>query len=162
MPAEKVFNYLKKYNIPVYSCYEHIAVFSMEEANELDIPLDGTECKNLFLKSKKDKRYFLISVIPEKKTNLKALEELLSTSRLTFGNEEELSELLGVSRGSVTPMGLINDTQKKVEYYMDRDFETSQRICFHPNTNTMTMTLERDSFMDFLTSLQREIRWIDI
>jgi len=162
MKGKKVWDYLEERGIPLYSKCDHRAVYTMEEADELDIELDGTDCKNLFLKSKKQKRYFLISVMPHKKADIKAIGEQMGVKRLSFGSEVELESCLGLTRGAVSPMGLINDPDKAVEYYMDRDFIESERICFHPNTNIVTMTLEMKEFMRYIKSLGRDVKWIDV
>ncbi len=162
MKKEKVYDYLREAGVEVYSKYEHKAVYTMEEADELDIELDGTDCKSLFLKSKKEKRYFLISLMGHKKADLKAIGEQLGVKRLTFAREDELEGYLKLTRGAVSPMGLINDSCGAVEYCMDREFMDSERICIHPNTNTATMTLEMQEFMRYIASLKREIRWIDV
>lgn len=162
MKEAKVYDYLEKAGVEIYSRYEHRAVYTMEEADELDIDLDGSDCKSLFLKSKKGRRYFLVSLLAHKKADLKGLGEQLGAKRLTFGSEEELEACLGLTRGAVSPMGLINDSVGTVEFCMDREFIESQRICIHPNTNTVTITLKMQEFMKYLESLEREVRWIEV
>ncbi|GLI55434.1 aminoacyl-tRNA deacylase [Propionigenium maris DSM 9537] len=162
MKEKKVYDYLKKAGVEIYSRYEHRAVYTMEEANELDIDLDGSDCKTLFLKSKKGRRYFLVSLVAHKKADLKSIGEQLGVKRITFGSEAELEECLGLTRGAVSPMGLINDLAGTVEFCMDRSFMGSHRICIHPNTNTVTMTLEMEGFMRYIESLGREVRWIEV
>ena len=162
MKAEKVYNYLNENKVKIYSVYEHRAVYTMEEAQDLTVPLEGTDCKNLFLKAKKEERYFLISVIGEKRVDLKKLTKTLGVKKLNFAREEKLIELLGVEAGAVTPMGLINDMKGIVEYYIDEEFQKSEKICVHPNCNMATMTLEMSEFIKYLASLGREIRWIEV
>ncbi len=162
MKEKKVYDYLEEAGVEIYSRYEHRAVYTMEEADELDIVLDGSDCKSLFLKSKKGRRYFLVSLLAHKKADLKGIGEQLGVKRLTFGSEEELEACLGLTRGAVSPMGLINDLTGAVEFYLDRDFMESKRICIHPNTNTVTMTLEMQEFMRYIGSLEREVRWIEV
>ena len=158
----KVYDYLKKAGIEIYSKYEHKAVYTMEEAEGLDIELEGSDCKNLFLKAKKEKRYFLVSLMAHKKADLKAMGEQLGVKKLSFASEDELEKYLGLIGGAVSPMGLINDSSRTVEYCMDRGFMESQRICIHPNTNTVTMTLGMKEFIRYIDSLKREILWIEV
>jgi Ala-tRNA(Pro) deacylase len=162
MKAKKVYDYLEMKEIPIYSKYEHRAVCTIDEANELDIQLDGADCKNLFLKAKKQKRYFLVSLPAYKKANLKALGEQLGVKRLSFATESELESFLGLTKGSVSPMGLINDLNNIVEYFMDKDLMESERISFHPNINTVTMTLGKEEFLRYIESLGRDVKWIDV
>ncbi len=162
MKEEKVYDYLKEAGVEIYSRYEHRAVYTMEEADKLDIVLDGSDCKSLFLKSKKGRRYFLVSLLAHKKADLKGIGEQLGVRRITFANEEELDECLGLTRGAVSPMGLINDLVGAVEFYMDKEFLGSERICVHPNINTVTMTLKMQEFMKYIGSLGREVGWIEV
>lgn len=76
--------------------------------------------KNLFLRDAKGKRHFLVVLDKDKRADLKALQEQLSCSKLSFASEERLKKHLGLSRGSVTPLGILNDAQGMVELVFDR------------------------------------------
>ncbi len=159
---DKVYNYFKNHSISIYSIVDHKAVFTMEEADSLDISLDGEDCKNLFLKCKKEKRYFLITLKPDKKLDLKGLTTKLGVKKLTFASEDELKDILGLTIGSVSPMGLLNDIEGRCEFFLDEDYKKSRKLCFHPNINTATITLEMKHFIKFLKTLNRELKWVKL
>lgn len=162
MSTELVYEYLEKNNIIIDEKVEHRALFTMEEAMELDASLDGDSCKNLFLKDKKNKKYYLVTVKSERRIDLKSLGEKLGVKRLSFASEKELWDHLMVERGSVSSLGLINDRENLVDYYLDSEFKSSKKICFHPNINTTTLILKMENFEKYLNSLGRELRWIEL
>mgnify|MGYP003317195080 CR=1 FL=1 len=89
----------------------------------------------------KKENYFLLVLEENKKANLKELAKLLNVSKLTFGSEEALQEILGLEPGSVTPLSIINDKENKVLLIIDNDI-VEEKILVHPNTNTKTMSIE--------------------
>lgn len=124
-----------------YELVEHQAVFTIEEMDALHIEEKGAILKNLFLRDEKGRRYFLVSICKDKKANLEQLRQCLGSKRLSFASENRLQELLGLQKGSVTPFGLLNDTERKVEYILDNDITSGQYVGVHPNENTATVWL---------------------
>lgn len=123
-----------------YEEIEHLAVYTVEEANKIENMLDGIGCKNLFLTDKKG-HYYLYVLKDNKKADLKSLALYLKVLRLTFGSEEDLNNLLGLSKGSVTPLGIINDLKHEVVLIIDSDLVDKKLLC-HPNVNTKTISIE--------------------
>lgn len=122
-----------------YEEIEHPAVYTVEEANKIESMLDGVGCKNLFLTDKKG-RYYLYVLKDNKRADLKSLALYLKVLKLTFGNEEDLKRLLGLSKGSVTPLGIINDLDNKVILVFDSELVGNKLLC-HPNVNTRTISI---------------------
>lgn len=123
-----------------YQELSHQAVYTVEEAKKIDNQLLGIGCKNLFLKDKSN-NYYLLVLEEDKRANLKELEIILKTQHIKFASSEELKLVLNLEPGSVTPLGIINDTEIKVLLILDKDLENKQLLC-HPNTNTKTISLE--------------------
>ncbi len=105
----------------VYQRLEHPAVFTCEEADAHHAGISAVSTKNLFLCDKKGRRFFLAVTSCEKTVKLDSLSVRLNSPHLRFGSEENLMRLLGVTRGSVTMMGLANDTEHQVELWMDEE-----------------------------------------
>ena len=103
----------------VFERFEHPAVFTCEEADLHRPDCPAVSTKNLFLCDKKGRRFFLAVTACEKTVKLDELSSQLGVSHLRFGSEENLMRLLGVTRGSVTMMGLANDTDHQVELWID-------------------------------------------
>ena len=123
-----------------YEEISHKEVFTVEEANAIEEQINGVGCKNLFLTNKKGK-YYIYVLEDSKQANLKELQIFLNEKRLSFGKEEELNEILKLTKGSVTPLGIINDKDNLVTILLDKDL-IDKRILAHPNVNTKTISLE--------------------
>jgi len=122
---------------------EHPAVFTCEEA-ELHRPdMPAVSTKNLFLCDKKKRRFYLAVTSCEKTVRLDALASQLNVAHIRFGSEDDLMRLLGVTRGSVTMMGLVNDNEHKVELWMDSDIWQGEYFQSHPLVNTATLVLAK-------------------
>lgn len=122
-----------------YEEQSHKALYTVEEAKKENITLPGKGCKNLFLKDK-HKNYYLVVLDEDKRANLKELEEKLNTKNLRFASSEDLYLYLKLEPGSVTPLGIINDSDIKVLLILDKDLQ-NQSLLFHPNTNTKTICI---------------------
>lgn len=129
---------------------EHPAVFTCEEADRYHADVEAVHTKNLFLCDKKARRFFLAVTACEKSVNLGGLAGELGVSHLRFASEENLQRLLGVSRGSVTMMGLANDTDRTVELWIDREIWQGKTFLCHPLVNTATLLLSKPELERFL------------
>jgi len=154
-----VYEYLDALNIP-FESYKHEPVFTVKEADELDIHMEGQYCKNLFLKDKKGKHHYLVIMPQCQQFRFKELETELNVSKLSFGSKEKLFELLGVSPGSVGVFGLINDEKAQVQVIISKEFDPTKNITFHPNSNDETLSLTYHDFMKFLGSRNNQLRYL--
>ena len=135
----------------VYQRIEHPAVFTCAEA-ELHRPeFPAVSTKNLFLCDKKARRFFLAVTACEKTVKLDTLASQLGVGSLRFASEENLLRLLGVTRGAVTMMGLVNDKEHRVELWMDADIWSSEHFQSHPLVNTATLVLAKSELERFFT-----------
>lgn len=148
-----LFEILDKLEIK-YELLEHEAVYTVDEAKELDNMLEGIGCKNLFLTNKKDK-YFLVMIHEDKRANIKEIESLVDCKHLSFGKEEDLKEVLGLEAGSCTPLGIVNDKENKVVLVFDKDLVDKKVLC-HPNKNTATLSLEFSDLIKFIEYLEHK------
>lgn len=144
-----IYKVLETYHIP-YKEIEHKPVYTVEEAQKIKGDIEGVGCKNLFLKDKQG--HFYLYLLEDSKTaDFKQLEKILHTSKLTFATEEELSEHLGLLKGSVTPLGIIYDNEKKVTILLDSELE-GKSLLMHPLTNTKTISMEYSDLLMFITN----------
>lgn len=135
--------------------HDHPAVFRVEEGLDLKADLPGAHTKNLFLKDHKG-RLWLISARQDTVIDLKRAAAVMGSGRLSFGNETLMYETLGVRPGSVTALALINDTDRRVTFVLDRRLWEADIVNFHPLTNTATTALEKTAFRRALALLGRE------
>lgn len=126
-----------------YQIVRHPAVFTCAEADQHRPDFPAVSTKNLFLCDKKARRFFLAVTACEKTVQLDALSSQLGVAHLRFGSEENLQKILGVTRGSVTMMGLANDTEHRVELWIDAEIWQSEHFLSHPLVNTATLVLTK-------------------
>ena len=131
---------------------DHPAVFRVGEGDDFKARLPGAHTKNLFLKDKKD-RLWLISARQDTAIDLKRLHRVIGSDRLSFGSAELMVETLGVTPGSVTAFALINDTDKRLTFVVDRRLWEAERVNFHPLANTATTGLDQAGFRRFLEAI---------
>ena len=130
---------------------EHNPVFTVEEAKKVHDQIPGGHCKNLFCKDEKG-ALWLIVALEDARIDLKVAKDRIGSKRLTFGKPELLLEILGVEPGSVTPFGLINDTQAKTNVILDEAMMRLQRLNFHPLKNDATTTISSGDLITFINA----------
>lgn len=150
MTKQEVYDFLKNKNTE-FEITEHKAVFNMEELSEVSIPYPEYDAKNLFVRDDKKNNYYLITVIGSKRADLKRFRKENGTKPLTFASEDDLYEILGLKAGSVSPLGLLNDKDLKVKFYIDSDFFKGKSIIgVHPNDNTATVWLKTEDLINII------------
>lgn len=132
-----------------YEISEHIPVFTIEEMLECNLPYPEIIAKNLFIRDDKKRNYYLITVQEERKINLKEFQEQFGTRKLSFASENDLMSILGLSKGSVTPFGLLNDEEKKVQFFIGNEF-IDGKIGIHPLENTATVWMETNDLVGLI------------
>lgn len=132
-----------------YTLAEHAAVFNMEELYAQGLAHCDAIAKNLLVRDQKKRFYWLLVLRGEKRADLKALKARLGHGALSFAGAEELQTLLGLTPGSVTPFGVLNDGEHRVTVLLDGDYHGSL-IGIHPCDNTATVFLPADALAELL------------
>lgn len=158
---KKVFEKLNELKIN-YKVINHPAVYTIEQMDELGITnLDGV-CKNLFLRDYKGKRHFIVVLDKDKQADLKKIREQMGTTALSFASEERLEKYLQLSKGAVTPFGIINDIDCAVEIVFDQDLVGKKNLGFHPNENTATVWVSFDDIKKVIQQNGNKIAYVTI
>ena len=142
--------------------YEHPPVATAEEGERHWSGIQATHSKNLFLRNQKGDRHYLLIVVHSKRVDLRAVAAAIGDGKLSFGSPERLMRHLGVTPGAVSPFGLIHDGAKEVRVFLDRDLASAERVSFHPNVNTVTLTLTRHDFERFLSACGNPVRYVEV
>ena len=156
-----IYQFLAEHGIE-YQRQDHPPVFTVEEALRLVPPLPGARTKNLFLRDRKGRRHFLVVVGYEKAADLKALTSLLGVSKLGFASPDRLQRYLGVDPGSVSILGVMNDTRCEVEVIVDKDLWQADAFQCHPLVNTSTLVISRDHLHRFLDATGHKVRLLEV
>lgn len=142
---------------------EHKAVFTMDEVNDIYVPYPEYDAKNLFVRDDKKRNYYLITVKGNKKVDLKEFRKNNNTRPLSFASENDLMTILNLIPGSVTPLGLLNDQELKVSFYLDKEFLTGKKIIgVHPNDNTATIWLKVEDLITLIKDHGNEVTIINL
>lgn len=156
---ENLLKMLDEMNIK-YEIYTHSPMFTIEDSLEMNIP-EGL-VKNLFLRNDNGKKHYLVTICKEKNADLKQVRSEIGSSRLSFASEERLNKHLKLKKGSVTPLGVINDSENAVEVFFDEDMKNIEKIGVHPLENTATIFLSLDDLIKFINHTGHTVKFIKI
>ena len=145
-----------------YTRHDHPPVATVEEAVRHWADIPATHCKNLFLRNQKGDRHYLVIVEHAKRVDLRRLAEQIGDGKLSFASPERLKTYLGLTPGSVSPFGLINDSSRGVRVVIDRDLKAATRLSFHPNINTVTLTIANADFARFLEACGNVVQYVSV
>ena len=144
---QRVYEFLDELGID-YVYLDHQEEFSMGDAADADEAIGVVGAKNVFLRDKKHRNYFLILVNGTKRIDLKQISELTGIKKLTFCHEDDLDEVLGLTPGAVTPLGLLNDPEGCVQLIIDESLRDEALFAMHPCVNTVTIRMSNQDFMN--------------
>ena len=156
---QKVFEALHALNIK-YEVIFHPPTPTVEEALIYWKDLEAVHCKNLFFRNHKGNRHYLVVFDCMKQLNIHDLEQRLKQGKLSFASPERMNRYLGISPGSVSPFGLINDTEKHVTVFIDKQLLDAKKLSFHPNDNTASLSLTTSDFVHFLETYSNEFHFL--
>lgn len=157
---EIVYNYLKKLDIP-YEYYEHPPIPTIEDAKIHKWWIDAVFCKNIFFRNHKGNRHYLVIVHHDTQIAISMLEKLLKQGKLTFASEQRMTKYLGLKPGSVSPFGLLNDTEHHVHIFFESKLRQAHKLSFHPNDNRATLVLQSNDFWRYIESTKNSYEFID-
>lgn len=160
MNKEETYQFLRKQGID-FEVNEHKAVFNMGELNSVELSYPEWDAKNLFVRDDKKRNYYLISVRGDKRVNLKDFRKKHGLRALSFASEDDLLAIMGLTSGSVTPLGILNDTECRVHFYLDSEF-SGNMIGVHPNDNTATVWMKADVLVNLIKKHGNEVNVVEI
>ncbi|MDU9376867.1 Prolyl-tRNA editing protein ProX [Methanocorpusculaceae archaeon Sp1] len=160
-PEDTVFALLDSRGCP-YQTTSHPVAYTYEDMVNLGVTEKGEVCKNLFLRDAKGRRHFLVVMCGKKSADLKTLAEKIGSTALSFASAERLTKYLNLSRGEVTPFGILNDTESAVEVVFDADLKKIPCIGIHPNTNTITVWITYEDVRKIVSDHGNKVIEIEI
>ena len=114
------------------------------------------------MKNSNGKKPYLVVLKGDKKADLKSIKSQINSTALSFASEERLEKYLGLSKGAVTPLGIINDEEHLVNIVLDEDLKKEEIIGVHPNVNTSTVFISYNDLIKFINSFGNEIFYVNI
>lgn len=143
----KTYDLLDKLNIP-YWRVDHNATATMQECVGVDEILGITICKNLFLCNRQKTSFYLLMLAGEKQFKTKDFSKILGVSRLSFAPEEFMEQFLHIKPGSVSIMGLMNDSENRVQLVIDKAVIQDEFIGCHPCANTSSLKIKTSDILE--------------
>lgn len=161
MNKQEIYSYLNSKNIK-YEVFNHIPVYNMADIEKVNLPNKKFDAKNLFIRDDKKINYYLITIKGNKKINLKEFRKINNTRPLTFASDIELLNILNLTPGLVSPLGLLNDKEHQVKFYLDKEFALDSYIYVHPNDNTATICLKISDLINIIKEHGNSIDIIEL
>jgi Ala-tRNA(Pro) deacylase len=145
-----------------FEYHEHPPVATIEDAITHWKDYNAGRCKNIFFRNHKGDRHYLVILEHLAQLKIKDLEQRLKQGKLSFASDQRLLKYLGVQPGSVSPFGLINDTENHVHLFIDVKLQDFERLAFHPNINTATLVISKADFISFLNFTGNSYEFISL
>lgn len=145
-----------------FEYYEHPPAPTIEEAKKYWVDLVATHCKNIFFRNHKGNRHYLVILEHTRALAIHDLEKRLKQGKLSFASPKRMLKFLGVTPGSVSPFGLINDMENHTHVFLDENLRQSGKISFHPNINTASLVISFADFERFLAASGNTYEYIKL
>ena len=168
---ETVLNYLREHEIP-FENYNHPEGKTIEEAKRWWRDDGSMHCKNLFFRNHKGNKHYLVCFDCDHNLDIHDLEQRLkatlvsqglpSCGKLSFASAERMMKYLGLEPGSVSPFGLINDTESHVHLFLDENIRKADKLSFHPNDCRGTVVLSFEAFSKYLDGIGNTYEYINL
>lgn len=138
-----------------YERADHPAAETMEACEAVDRVLaPAVICKNLFLCNRQQTKFYLLMIREDKKFHTKEISAQINSARLSFAGPQAMAEYLDITPGSVSVVGLMNDTENHVQLLVDEDVLAAEYVGCHPCINTSSLRLKTaDVFTTFLQAV---------
>ena len=148
---DEIYQFLNDLGVQ-YEQAEHASIPTMEALDEVSSILGCPIAKNLLLTNRQKTKFYLLLMPGDKKFKTKELSKQINSARLSFADDTIMFDLLHIHPGSLSPLGLIYDTENKIQLLIDEDIMEWDDIGMHPCDNTATLKITKHDF--FMTILQ--------
>ena len=157
-----VYDLLEKLEIP-YMRLDHEVTASVEDCHNVDRILGIHICKNLFLCNTQKTDFYLLMMPGDKKFKTKELTAQIHSARLSFAGSEYMEDFLNISPGSVSVMGLMNDSGKRVRLLIDKDVLQDEYVGCHPCVNTSSLKIKTEDILNkFLPYVEHDYTVVEL
>ena len=145
----RVYDFLDELEID-YWRLDHASAFGseVELCREIEESLGERICKNLFLANRQRTKFYMLMIPEHKALRSSDISKQAGSSRLHFAESEYMEELIECSPGSASVMGLINDTEHRVQLLVDDDVISSEYVGCHPCINTSSLRIRSEDIFN--------------
>ena len=157
----KVEEKLNELNIP-FEIIEHEPALTTKQADSFIEGIEGVRTKTMFLTNKKKTKFYLLVMDDKKRLDMNTFKEIVSAKQIKMASENSLFEKMMLSQGVVSPFGLLNNKDKDIKVYIDKEIIDEDRMSFHPNTNEKTIFIKTVDLVKFIESIEYNVNVIEI
>ena len=136
-----------------FEVVEHPPAFTTEQADSYIEGLEGVRTKSMFLTNKKKTQFYLLIMDDKKSLDMDDFKEQVEANRIRMASAESLAEKMQLPAGTVSPFGLLNNEEKDIRVYFDKDIVSEEIMTFHPNTNEKTIFIKTQDIFRFIESI---------
>ncbi|MDO5041488.1 MAG: prolyl-tRNA synthetase associated domain-containing protein [Peptoniphilus sp.] len=145
-----------------YQLVEHEPAVTIELADKFIEGIEGVRTKTMFLTNRKKRNFYLMILDDSKRLDMDKFKDIVEEKQIKLASEDTLYEKMMLVPGVVSPFGLLNNVDKDVKVYFDREIVHEERMSFHPNTNEKTIFLKTPDVFKFIESIGYTVNIIDI
>lgn len=156
-----VFETLTRLKI-AYDFVEHPPALTTEEADAFIDGLEGVRTKTMFLTNKKKTAYYLLVMDDQKRLDMDLFREAVGANRIRMASSDCLMKKLHLPAGLVSVFGLLNNAEKDIQVYIDREVAEQPILTFHPNVNTKTIFVKTADVLRFVNEIGFEVTILDL
>ncbi|EGD37757.1 prolyl-tRNA synthetase associated domain-containing protein [Streptococcus sanguinis] len=149
---QQVANKLQELGI-AFDVVEHPPAFTTEQADSYIEGMEGVRTKSMFLTNRKKTQYYLLIMDDKKRLDMDDFKVQVGADRIRMASLESLAEKMNLPAGTVSPFGLLNNEEKDIQVYFDKEIINEERMTFHPNTNEKTIFISTQDLFKFLQDL---------
>ena len=131
-----------------YGRIDHEPAMTMEVCAEIDLVLNATICKNLFLCNRQETDFYLLMMPGDKPFKTKDLSAQIGSSRLSFAKPDFMEKFLDIKPGAVSVMGLMNDKDMNVRLLIDEEVFGGEYFGCHPCVNTSSLRIKTEDLIN--------------
>ena len=132
-----------------FDVVEHPPAFTTEQADSYIEGLEAVRTKSMFLTNKKKTQFYLLIMDDQKPLDMEDFKEQVEANRIRMASADSLAEKMQLPAGTVSPFGLLNNGEKDIRVYFDKDIVSEEIMTFHPNTNEKRSLLKPKTCYDF-------------
>ncbi|TCD46494.1 prolyl-tRNA synthetase associated domain-containing protein [Streptococcus sp. X16XC17] len=145
-----------------YEIVEHPPALTTEEADSYIEGLEGVRTKSMFLTNKKKTAYYLLIMDDQKQLDMEAFREISGANRIRMASADSLMEKMSLPAGTVSIFGLLNNPEKDIQVYFDKEIMDQAILTFHPNINSETIFVKTCDVLEFVKDLGYEAHIISL
>ena len=149
---QQVANKLQELGI-TFDVVEHPPAFTTEQADSYIEGMEGVRTKSMFLNNRKKTQYYLLIMDDKKRLDMDDFKVQVGADRIHMASLDSLAEKMNLPAGTVSPFGLLNNKEKDIQVYFDKEIIDEERMSFHPNTNEKTIFVSTTDLFKFLHDL---------